>query len=160
MAAEQIRLETYGIAEAERALVKMIALLTDLRPFWPRLVPLFIGWMREQFDTEGDWGGGHWAPLSPDYAAWKTAHYPGRGILYATGDLRRSASNPARFVSPMMMSLTITDPKAGYHQEGTERMPARKIIPMVLPPYAQDEVRQAAEEYVAEMARRIGVTTV
>jgi hypothetical protein len=147
----------YGFDEAERGLVRMVALLTDLRPFWPRLVPLFVTWMREQFGSEGDWGGEHWAPLTPAYAARKARLYPGKGILYATGDLRRHASLPRRVATPTSLRLIIDDPVASYHQEGTDRMPQRKIIPDELPTPAQAEVQTTAEEWIAEMATRLGL---
>lgn len=54
--------------------------LRDLRGLWPRLVPLFIGFERQQFETEGAAGGEPWAP----FEAWRMhvllrAGYAARG---------------------------------------------------------------------------------
>jgi hypothetical protein len=131
--------------------------MLDLRPFWPLVVPLFVRWMREQFESEGGWGGDPWAPLTPDYAAWKAEHYPGRSILYATGDMRRAASNPERDATPISLSLTIVDPKIEFHQGGTDKMVARPVIPAELPFGADVELTEAANGYVRENLRRFGL---
>lgn len=43
--------------------------------------------LREWFESEGD---GSWEPLSPTYAAWKSQHFPGKGINRATDVLFKS----------------------------------------------------------------------
>lgn len=166
-----------GLDETTRGFSILLASLSDLRPFWPRVVPLFIRWMREQFESEGEWGGERWAPLSPDYLARKMAKYPGKGILYATGDLRRAASTPERRPFPLALELIIDDstmkhgattPRAVglYHQFGggsseiggiEGRPPRRPIIPDVLPAEAQIEIAAAADEYVADLCRRLNL---
>lgn len=169
--------EIEGLAENERALALLLAGLTDLRPFWPLVVPTFIRWMREQFDTEGDWGGEHWAPLSPDYLARKMQKYPGKPILQATGDLRQAASRPRRRVTPQFLELIVDDsgymhggkaPRsvAPYHQFGggsaeiggqEGRPPRRQIIPDELPLTARADLDLLAETYVRDLARRVGL---
>lgn len=169
--------EIEGLSESERALALLLAGLTDLRPFWPLVVPAFIRWMREQFDSEGAWGGEHWAPLSPDYLAWKMQRYPGKPILQATGDLRRAASEPHRRVTPQFLELIVDDSGyrhgsdseravAPYHQFGggskeiggsEGRPPKREIIPEILPPEALADLDRLAEEYVGDLARRVGL---
>lgn len=164
----EIRIDLEGLDENERALAQLVAATTDLRLFWPRLVPIFVGWMREQFETEGDWADDPWAPLSEPYATRKALKYPGKGILYATGDLRRAASLPRRFVTPETLELVIDDSEmlhggktarsvGPYHQEGTDTMPARPLIPEVLPVEAQAQVVEAANEYVDELVQRLGL---
>lgn len=141
------------------------SLILDLRPFWPKVIPLFIGWEAEQFASEGAYWGTPWAPLSPAYAARKAITHPGRGLLIADGDLRRGASEPARHATRTSLTLTIKWRKRGkrramdpgWHQYGTQRMPARPLLGPVLPPQAQEELDHAAEEYVEEMARRVGL---
>jgi hypothetical protein len=152
-----------GLNEAERKLTRLAALLLDLRPFWPRVVPLFVGWMREQFRTEGRFFSTPWPPLSPAYAARKLRLYPSKGILVAEGDLRRGASLPERRATPRTLTLTITWPKEGerldpqWHQLGTRHMPARPLLSDILPTEAMQELRQAQEEYVEDMIRRVGL---
>lgn len=137
-------------------MLRMAAMLADLRPFFPKLVPLFIGWMRQQFETSGSFFLGHaWAPLSPRYAAWKATRYPGKGILIREGDLRKAASMPKREMTPTSLVLEIHDPKLGFHQTGTPHMPARPLLVSgYLPRAAQAEVTHAAEQYVQEILGR------
>lgn len=149
-----IDIDIRGLAESQRALRLLAIGLRDLRALWPRLVPVAIGWLRLQFESEGAWGGRQWAPLSPAYAVEKARRYPGRSILIAEGELRRSASYPRRQVTPTTMTLTISDPKAGFHQAGTNRMPARPLVPATLPLLAQREVDDVAEDYVRDLVRR------
>lgn len=114
--------------------------------------------MRDQWSTSGAAGGEPWAPLSPAYAAWKARHRPGRGILYFDGDLRGAASRPGRDAGPQTLTLTIRDEKAGWHQEGTGRMPARRIIPDGrLPEAWLADLHRAAQDYVDEVAKREGL---
>lgn len=131
--------------------------MLDLRPFWPLVIPAFIRWMGQQFASEGDWGGEPWAKLSPDYAEWKAVHYPGRSILYATGDMRRAASNPVRTATPVSLTLEIVDPKIEFHQGGTDKMPARPVIPEELPASAELELLELANGYVRENMIRFGL---
>lgn len=149
-----LEVELVGFNAAERNLRGFAATMLDLRPFWPLVVPLFISWMAQQFDTEGDWGGEHWAPLTADYAAYKAQKYPGKSILIASGALRQAASRPTRIATPSSLTLTISDPKIGYHQDGTDKMPARPVIPAELPASAEVQLELAAEAYIAEMAVR------
>ncbi len=149
--------EVRGDEDAERRLGQLAVLLRDLRSFWPKVVPLFVGWMREQFGSEGAWGGAPWAPLSPGYALWKAGRYPGRGILYATGQLRRAASSPQRTATADSLTLRIVDAKAGWHQDGTTKMPARPIVPSSLPITARIQLDRAADNYVDDLVRRLGL---
>jgi hypothetical protein len=141
----------------QRKLAQLELFLEDLRPMWPLFVPMFIGWMGAQFSSEGGWGGQAWAPLSPAYAAWKSQHYPGKSILIREGDLRQAASQPRREATPRTLTLWIDDPKAGYHQEGTDDMPARPLFPSPLPAAARRDVDTAAREYVSTLVRRLGL---
>jgi hypothetical protein len=180
--------ELEGLDETTARFQKLVAMLTDLRPFWPKVVPLFIRWMAAQFESQGTWGGAHWAPLSPDYLAWKMQHYPGKPILQATGDLRQAASRPLRRATPLTLELLIDDSmylhgakktKAGkepepravapYHQFGggsseiggvEGRPPQRQIIPSVLPDAALADLRTAADQYVTDLARKLGISAV
>jgi hypothetical protein len=161
-----LRFDLQGFSEYEVALARMVALLTDLRPFWPRLVPIFIAWMREQFATEGEFLlGAQWAPLSPDYLARKMTLYPDKGILYATGQLRMQASKPRRIVTPTSITFELPeftrkeggtmDP--GWFFTGTDRMPARPLWREVIGADQQLELEEAAQLYIDEMAAKLGL---
>lgn len=41
------------------------------------------------FETRGRIIGESWKPLNKKYAIWKSKHYPGKGILEATGNMRK-----------------------------------------------------------------------
>ena len=142
---------------ALRDLNRIAAFLLDLRPFWPKVVPVFIAWMRAQFETEGAFAWGQpWAPLSPSYAAWKAIAHPGKGILIAEGDLRRAASNPIRRATPSSLTLTIDDPKLQHHETGTANMPARPLLfGDPLPIAASAMLDHAVESYVDDLVRRV-----
>jgi hypothetical protein len=178
---ENIVLE--GTAEYDAALRKLVELILDLRPFWPLVVPLFVGWMGKQFESEGEFFGEQWRELSEPYATWKMTHYPGKGLLSAEGDLRRAATTPQRIARPESLVLRIRpyqkttrsteltasgrtsrarigtghtmDPD--WFQSGTDRMPARPLLGDVLPPEASAELREAAERYIDENARKLGL---
>lgn len=161
--AGDFHLTVSGLSESERALSRLALLLLDLRPFWPKVVPLFIGWEREQFATQGAFWGTPWAPLTPAYAARKSLLHPGKGLLIADGDLRRGASTPLRDAGPRHLTLTIQwlkdegklDP--GWHQFGTTKMVARPLLGDTLPPPADAELTAAIEEYADEIIATVGL---
>lgn len=141
----------------ERKLRQFELFLSDLRSLWPMVVPLAIEWFGRQFQTEGAFGGQAWAPLSASTLAYKAKRFPGRGILYASGSLRQAASRPRRDVGPRHLTLTIESEHGGYHQTGTRKMPARKIVPDRLPMSAQRDLDRAAEEYLDDLVGRLGL---
>ena len=82
---------------------------------------------KEAFVTQGASVGAPWAPLSPEYAAWKAKRYPGKGILVRTGKMQKS------FVTQYgAMEASITNPTAyfKYHQSNAprSRLPRRMMM--------------------------------
>ena len=140
-----------------RRLRGFAAQLVNLRPFWPIAARIGRGWIKQQLDSEGSWGGDPWEPLSPAYAAWKAVHYPGRPILWAERKLRAAALAPERVATADTLELRINDPKARWHQRGTRKMPARPIIPPRLPADALDELRDAFDQWVGDLIDRWGL---
>lgn len=129
--------------------------LSDLRPLWPVIVRLYRSWIRQQFETSGAYGGQSWPALSPAYAAWKSVHWPGRGILVASGQMRRAMDNPERRVTPRSLTLTFESDVLPFHESGTARMPARPVVlSSPLPAAAEAELRVAAEVYVRDLLKR------
>lgn len=99
-------------------------------PMFDAMADVFADTQRRSFDSSGATYGG-WAPLSPAYAAWKDAHYPGQPILTLTGELRASlAERPlgVEHIDNQRMVLGTAIEYARYHQDGTSTMPARPII--------------------------------
>lgn len=85
----------------------------------------------QQFNTRGGYGSGGWAPLSPDYAAWKMRHHPGKPLMELSGDLRDSmTTRPFGIDEVTGQGFVIGTqlPYAAYHQHGTPKMPARPLF--------------------------------
>ena len=100
----------------------------DLRPDWDAVAKEFYAIEEEQFSSEGH---GKWPPLSPRYAAWKAAHYGGKPLLIRDGNLLAAVSGKGVKVDkqPKQLNVTFTGvPYWRYHQEGTSKMPQRKVI--------------------------------
>jgi hypothetical protein len=152
-----ITVEVTGDDAYERKLELLRLQLQDLRSFWPMLVPLVGAWMGTLFETEGASIGRKWAPLSPTYAREKARSHPGRSILIREGGLRDAASRMSRVATPRTLTMSIDDPVAAFHQTGTDKMPARPLIPDVLPPEWARDVDLAATEYVSTLVRDLGL---
>jgi hypothetical protein len=149
-----VRITVVGDDDAERRIMRLALMLNDLRSFWPKVVPLFVGWMRRQFDSEGGFGGAPWSPLAFSTVARKAALGLRPNILQATGAMKDAASRPSRIATARSLTLMISDPKLGYHQDGTDRMPARPLIFERLPGGARNELEDAAADYVSDLLRR------
>jgi len=81
-----------GLATTSTRLTRLNASIADWTPFWNfYFSPLFY-----QHETEifASGGGGKWKPLSAASAKWKLRHFPGRGLLVATGALKTSLTRP------------------------------------------------------------------
>ena len=91
----------------------------------------------------GSGGGmhGYWQPLSPEYAAWKEANYPGQPILTRTGELRdEMSSRPfgVEVIDSKRMVVGTALSYATFHQQGGGNLPQRRIIN----PPTHSEMRQ------------------
>lgn len=85
----------------------------------------------KQFKSEGGYGSGGWAPLSPAYAAAKRRRWGKKPILQASGLLKTSLTTrpfPVDVVEAHFAVFGTDLDYAGYHQAGTDRMPARPVI--------------------------------
>lgn len=140
--------------DAERRLRALALGLSDLRNFWPLVVPIATGWWKQQFDSEGRYGSGGWSPLAPSTVLYKSLAGLRPQILQATGAMKQAASRPSRQASARSLTLTIDDPKIGFHQTGTSRMPARPVILETLPFAAERELQDAADSYVRDLLDR------
>jgi len=136
------------VVTSNSALTGLGAILDRMRsliPFWRDVfAPAYFAEVQDLFAMEGQprgasgrFGAGHWAPLSPDYEAWKNRHFPGMPILQRTGKLKaslewngNSLGDGGVFV-PMPLSVLVgTDVIYGkYHNRGTATMPKREFLP-------------------------------
>ena len=119
-------------AQFSRAFSRFGDNITDFTKPFERIADNFYEGEREIFGSGGGAAGG-WAPLSPQYAAWKSLHYPGRPILQRTGAMMESftgKSGPfSRFsLAPKRLEMGADDPKAGYHQKGGGNLPKREVV--------------------------------
>jgi len=77
------------------------------------------------FATEGSIYGERWAKLDPKYAVRKQKKYPGRGILEASGRLRKSF----KFMNTdSLLKVWNTAGYYPYHQIGTRKMSQRLVM--------------------------------
>src|ERR1017187_7512096 len=83
-------MEIAGEVQMDRGIARFADGVADYRPIWSAVEDDFYAQMKDQFKTEGEEGGDKWQALSPEYAGWKEAHYPGQAILQRTGDLYNS----------------------------------------------------------------------
>lgn len=106
--------------------------IDDATAVWEQIAASLEDEVARGFDTEGSSTGTKWHPLSRGYATWKARHYPGRRILEATGDLRRSyekgGGGHIRKLEPRSMVWGSEVPYGRFHQAGGSRLPRRPIL--------------------------------
>lgn len=152
--AADVEVTVTGTPEIMARLSAYGSLLKDFAPFLRSEAGQLRLAVKGRFDTQGGDVGG-WKPLSSKYAAWKAKRYPGQPILVATGELRQSLVNEGGFgaievVSAFELRFGTEVKHAKYHQFGTGKMPARRIL-------AMDE---AARQGMAERLRSYMIKTV
>lgn len=160
-----VNIDVQGLDRDERAVRQLAAQLLDLRTFWPKLVPLFIGWVSATFDSEGAFIGDPWAELSEPYGSWKSLHYPGKRILSREGYLRRAATTPERRITPRLLELVIreyqqddgTVVSPSWFQEGTTDMPPRPILAEQPTAAMQASAHAVGEAHARELVRLLGL---
>lgn len=134
-----ITFEVSGQEPIQRKLATFGARIENMSEAWEEVGYALQMDFIENFAEEGGvFGKGAWAqwqPLRPATAAdRRRLGYPGEHpILVREGDLMasvtiRGAANNVFEVGPNSLVLGTTDYKAKYHQFGTRRMPARKIV--------------------------------
>lgn len=106
--------------------------IKTLRRAWRSVGRYLSGEFRKQFTSQGAYFGKPWAPLDPQYRAWKSVHYPGRKILVQSGSLRDSLTHRPMGVERYHLDSAefgSDDPKAIFHQRGTRRgIPPRPMV--------------------------------
>lgn len=83
---------------------------------------------RQWFESEGS---GQWQPLSPKYAAWKQARYPGKPILQRSSVLFHEVAgiSPSYLLRGSLLQIFIRhSPFWKAHQEGNSRLPRRLVL--------------------------------
>lgn len=118
--------------------------LDNLEPLWDRFGDAMEEIEQKRFDSEGP----GWAELSDSTAEDRARHgFPPFGpILQREGDLMDSLTDAGRAMtaSPQSMVWASDDFKAGWHQDGTDKMPARPVLKI-----ETDDRRQLEREMVS-----------
>lgn len=120
-----------GEVQVDRTLLRYEEDLEDARPVWDKLADRFAVMERRQFASEGAYGSGGWPSLSPAYAAWKAARYPGKTILRRTDELYESlTSRPfgVEVIDARSMALGSGTAHGPYHQRGGGNLPQRRPV--------------------------------
>lgn len=125
-----LRFDIAGDVQVSRMFQATSEAAQDLSEPFQLIGGLILQTVARQFGTEGANGlGTRWTALSEPYATWKARHYPGKPILEATGDMRRSMTSPdAVHVERDRLLYEPDDPKAIHHQRGDGNLPARQIV--------------------------------
>ena len=109
--------------------------------------------IEKQFETEGEWGGKAWEPLADTTIRRKVqSHHSAGQLLVNSGDMLRALKDGrARFVGGKVV-YQVEDTPAGFHQQGTSRMPQRQIIPEPMPEEFMSKLRNIITGYVIAAA--------
>lgn len=152
-----LTIDVQGADEVGYELLRFAERVADVSPVMEEIATQEREAAAKRFDEHGP----GWAPLAESTLAAKaSAGYP-PDILVATGELRDSLSKlgGAHFeiVTPDSLTMGTSDEIAGFHQDGTSRMPARPLV-------EQDEVRRVdlvkqIQRYMIEGERAAGVWT-
>lgn len=127
----RLTFDFYGDVQLDRTLERFADHAEDATPAWEAMAERFATVERRQFRTEGRASSAGWAPLSPNYAAWKARHYPGEPILQREHDLVRSLTERpfgVERIEPDAMWLGSDVFYGKFHQHGTPRMPRRRPV--------------------------------
>lgn len=128
MARFNFSIEMGGAETLRRGFNKVIEPIEDLRPAGREVQAEFQSIMRERFATQGN----GWQELSSPYKEIKAIEYPGAKILHREGDLEESLTGETSDTVAEFRKESITLGTNLFtgrlHQDGTSRMPARKIF--------------------------------
>lgn len=131
MADMELKFSGKGFARARRDLQRMRERAADARPAWDVLLTWWADRNVTHFRNQGKRWRTPWKQLADVTLAEKLRlGYP-PDILVRTGALRQSLTvRPLGIerIRPHEMEAGTRTPYAGYHQEGTSRMPARKLV--------------------------------
>ncbi len=128
----QFTLDVAGEEQLVRGFSRLADEFKDLSEPFRAIVQDFKAIEAKQFKSEGSYGGSGWQALSPRYAAWKEQNYPGRPIMVLSGLLMDSLTGENSYfvqeIRPLQLTMGTQVPWAIYHQQGTSRMPQRKLV--------------------------------
>ena len=163
----RFRMVIAGDVQMDRGIARFAEGIADYRPLWPILGDEFRAQEKAQFKTEGAEGGEKWKALSPAYAGWKEAHYPGKPILQRTGALEASltkegADGAVYIPERKRLTMGTSIAYAIYHQKGTPRMDARPEIQLteIFKRLAMKNVQSYLVQIASQCGFRTGMTPI
>ena len=129
----RVELTILGEDAVPRDLIGIGRAAVDLTPVMSDVADVLRSALTRQFDSEGRFGSGGWAPLAPSTVAAKQAAGLDPRILHATRRLRDSLTEPGHpdqiaIARPDGLDFGSTVPYAAFHQHGTSRMPRRRPV--------------------------------
>jgi phage gpG-like protein len=108
----------------------------------------------KRFATEGEYGGEKWAPLAARTLHWRAQNNrTGMPVLQFTRELwsslvKRSSPLGYRIATDDSLLIGSSVRHAEKHQTGTDRMPAREIVPDVIPEPETQEWAQLVVQHL------------
>ncbi len=138
-----------GVEPFEIGLTRVKHMLNDLSPLWDIVEKELEALMHEEEANQGGVGGiGGWAPLAQS----TIDRYGDHPILYLTGrmfeSLMQETADTIYEPGPTMMVWGTSVEYAHFHQEGTDRMPARPI-------FDSEALHEALNRSLAKGAREL-----
>jgi phage gpG-like protein len=93
---------------AKQKLFKIESRVKDFSKPFQIINTLFEEYQRQAFESEGSATGRAWAKLSNRYQWWKSKHFPGKGILEATGKMKGSLVSTNAYTKKVIEPLVFT----------------------------------------------------
>lgn len=144
----EIKIEIENLDEVKNDLQNIKKRMKDLRPIWPKANQSLKKYMIENFTAQGLPSGG-WRPLDAQYGSWKAANFPGAPLLVRTGGLfSQIMRGPDLDGNLKSASFAFSGEIAKFHQYGTTKMPARKIL--FSPEIWEKEVSEMIQDYIID----------
>lgn len=147
------------LTKAEQIVLKLPNKLANLRPFMiNNVAPAVNRMLLRHWESNGAAFGRRWAPWKPATRAKRIAKgNEGKGLLRDTDHLfktlfrsRPTDSRLRKIKDGLRLSLNLGVRYAIFHQEGTEFMAERQVIPDPLPRVFMKEVRVLFSEYLRQ----------
>lgn len=128
----RLELDVFGDVQVSREILRYGEHANDARPAFRQMTQMLEQAERRQFDTQGGFASGGWAPLKPETVRAKVRKHQDPRILRATGALEASlthgGSGARRHVGSQELIYGTDIEYARFHQHGTRRMPQRRPL--------------------------------
>lgn len=133
----ELNIEIFGESIVSRRLLRLGERAVDAAPAFEEVALMFYQSEKQQFDSEGAWASGGWAPLMQSTIDEKlrSSWFGGTSelILQRTGAMMKSltaSDSPfsKKIIGPDFVEVQSTVPYGKFHQKGTSNMAMRKPV--------------------------------